>query len=196
MILKNLHNSISRMATKKGLIVLFVLAHLVLALMMIFTFPKINAKLGTQAFDLRPFGYSHEEALAMIQSLDQVTTNLYLFPQIFLFDILYPVLLGLFLSALIIRLSNLNQVKEHALYSNLYILPFIAMSFDYLENILVALMISGTAEASNLLVQIASISTQLKGLLTTASWIVVIILLILWLKNKRTYKNEASPPAT
>ncbi len=70
------------------------------------------------------------------------------------------------------------------------------MSFDYLENILVALMISGIAEASTLLVQIASISTQLKGLLTTASWIVVIILLILWLKNKRTYKNEASPPAT
>lgn len=185
MLLSKLHNSVRQVATKSGIIILFVLAHLVLALMMIFTFPSINAKLGTQAFDLKAFGYSQEEALAMIQNLDQATTSLYLFPQIFLFDILYPAFLALLLSALIIRLSNLNQVKTHALYSNLYLLPFIAMVFDYVENILVAVMITQTSEVSPLTVHIASTATQMKGLFTTISWIIVIMLFVIWLKNKK-----------
>ena len=57
MIAKGLFDKLKIMATKRGLITLFILAHSTLLLMIMFTFPRINAKFGTQAFDLKPFGY-------------------------------------------------------------------------------------------------------------------------------------------
>jgi hypothetical protein len=102
--------------------------------------------------------------------------------------VLYPILLALFLSALIIRLSKLIQIKSNSVYDNLYILPFIAMGFDYLENIFISIMITGTSTLSEGLVKMASICTQLKGIFTTLSWIVILILLVLWLVNK--WKNK------
>ena len=75
MILKNQYNTLNKLASKRGITILLVLAHLVLLLMMVFTFPRINAKLGAQAFDLKTFGYSQEEALCMIQNLDQSTID-------------------------------------------------------------------------------------------------------------------------
>lgn len=184
MILTSMHEGISRLATISRIILLFVMAHTVLALMMLFTFPVINKQLGSKAFDLRPSGYSFEEAYAMIQNLDRATINLYLFPQLFLLDILYPVLLALFLSAMIIRLSNLINVKDHSVFSNLFVLPFVAMIFDYLENILVALMITGNVDVTKTIVHVASFSTQCKGLFTTLSWIGILVLTFIWLKNK------------
>ncbi|NQU53206.1 MAG: hypothetical protein HQ522_11785 [Bacteroidetes bacterium] len=130
------------MASKKGITGLFLLSHTVLLLMMLFTFPRINAKFGTQAFDLKTFGYSQSEATMMLRNLDQSTIDLYLLPQLFLLDILYPILLALFLSTLIIRLSNLIKINENHVFSNLFMLPFIAMFIDYFENIMITLMIT------------------------------------------------------
>lgn len=188
MILKNQYNTLNKLASKRGIAILFVLAHVVLLLMMVFTFPRINAKLGTQAFDLKPFGYSYEEALLMIQNLDQATIDFYIFPQLFLLDLLYPILLALLLSTLIIRLSNLIKLHPKSIYSNLFVLPFIAMGIDYLENILISVMITNSTEISFGVVKIASTCTQLKGTFTTISWVVIIILFVIWLKNR--FKNK------
>ena len=116
MILKNQYRKLNRMSSKSAIIILFLLAHLVLFLMMVFTFPRINTQIGTQAFDLKTFGYSQEEATLMIQNLDQSTIDFYIFPQLLLLDILYPILLALFLSTLIIRLSNLILVNPNRIY--------------------------------------------------------------------------------
>lgn len=48
MIFRKIHNKLERMASKKGITALFLLSHTVLLLMMLFTFPRINAKFGTQ----------------------------------------------------------------------------------------------------------------------------------------------------
>jgi len=130
MILRNQYNRLNRMSSKTGIIILFLLAHLVLFLMMVFTFPRINAQFGTQAFDLKTFGYSQEEATLMIQNLDQSTIDFYIFPQLLLLDILYPILLALFLSTLIIRLSNLIGLSPNRIYSNLFIV-FIQIYSSY-----------------------------------------------------------------
>ena len=195
MILRNQYNRLSGMASKSGIIVLFLLAHLVLLLMMVFSFPRINAKIGSQAFDLKTFGYSHEEATSMIQNLDQATVDLYIFPQLFLLDILYPVLLALFLSTFIIRLSNLVWKSPDHVSSNLFILPFIAMFFDYLENILIAVMITNTSVSSSV-IRVASFFTQMKGAFTTISWIIILLLVVFWLKNMRTNRNVLSTKHT
>jgi hypothetical protein len=192
MIRRNQYNRLNRMSSKTGIVILFLLAHLVLILMMVFTFPRINAQFGTQAFDLKTFGYSVEEATLMIQNLDQSTIDFYIFPQLLLLDILYPILLALFLSTLIIRLSNLIGLSPHHIYSNLFILPFIAMFIDYLENSMILVMISNPEEISSGLIKTASIFTQMKAAFTTMSWLVILILFVIWLTKKWKYKNEQS----
>jgi uncharacterized membrane protein len=157
--------------------------------MIVFTFPRINAKIGTQAFDLKTFGYSQEEATLMIQNLDQSTIDFYVFPQLLLLDILYPILLALFLSTLIIRLSNLILVNPNRIYSNLFMLPFIAMLIDYLENVMILVMITNPTEVSSGVIKAASIFTQMKGALTTISWVVILILFVIWLNKRWRDKN-------
>lgn len=194
MTFRKIHNKLERMASKKGITGLFLLSHTVLLLMMLFTFPRINAKFDTQAFDLKTFGYSQSEATMMLRNLDQATIDLYLFPQLFLLDILYPILLALLLSTLIIRLSNLTKIKQNHLFSNLFILPFIAMTTDYLENIMISLMIINPTNVSSGVIKTASILTQIKGGLTSLSWLIILILLGIWLINKR--KNKKNPANT
>ena len=185
MTFRKIHNKLERVASKTGITGLFLLSHTVLLLMMLFTFPRINAKFDTQAFDLKTFGYSQSEATMMLRNLDQSTIDLYLFPQLFLLDILYPILLALFLSTLIIRLSNLIKVNQNHVFSSLFMLPFIAMFIDYFENIMISLMITNSTNVSSEVIKAASIFTQMKGGFTTLSWLVILILLGIWLIKKR-----------
>lgn len=188
---RQIHNKLERFASKSGIITLFLLSHTVLLLMMLFTFPQINEKLGTEAFDLKPFGYSESEATIMLQNLDQSTVDFYLFPQLFLLDVLYPILLAIFLSTLIIRLSNLIKLNQNHVFSNLFLLPFIAMFIDYFENIIISLMITNPTNVSSVMIKTASIFTQMKGGFTTLSWLVILILFVMWLVNKRKDKKRA-----
>ena len=192
MILKKLYNKLERMASKSGIITLFLLAHSVLLAMMILTFPRINAKFGTEAFDLKTFGYSQIEAVQMIQNLDQPTIDFYVFPQLFLLDLLYPILLALFLSVVIIRLSYLINIDSNRIYSNLFVLPFIAMFFDYLENIFIWQMITNLEVVSSNLIEVASLFAQMKGAVTSLSWIVILALLVIWLIKKLTNKKYST----
>jgi len=190
MILNKQYRKLERMGTKTGIITLFLLAHSILLAMMLFTFPRINTKMGREAFDLKTFGYSQTEAIGMIKNLDQSTINFYIFPQLFFLDLLYPFLLALFLSVVIVRLSNLIKINQNRIYSNLFILPFIAMIFDYFENILIWQMITNLEGLSPLVFKLASIFTQLKGAFTSLSWIVILILLILWVIKKLGINKE------
>jgi hypothetical protein len=191
MILKNIQKKLERITTRKGITILFVLAHSVLLIMMLYSFPKINAQLGTEAFDLRPFGYTSTEAMALLQNLDFDTTIFYLFPQLFLLDILYPILLTLLLSTLIIRLSRLAKINQQTTFSNLFLLPFMAMLADYAENSMIAIMITDPANVTSGFIQTASVFTQLKAGITTLSWLVILILLVVWLVGSRKNKKLA-----
>lgn len=185
-----IHTSLKRLvkpfSSKTGVISLLILSQLVFLLMMTYTFPAINAQIGTQAFDLRPLGYSTEDAQAIIHALDQKTLHLYLFPQLFLLDILYPGLLALFLSALLFRLYHLLGIKN----ARLFLLPFMAMLFDYMENIMIALLITKSLAASEGMVRIASIFTILKGTFTTLSWILLVVLFASWIRKKYGRKTK------
>jgi len=181
---KKIYSKLERMSTRSGVITLFLLAHAVLLSMMMFTFPRINDKFGTQAFDLKTFGYSVSEANDMLQNLDPTTVNLYIFPQLFFLDILYPILLALFLTSVIIRLSNLIKMSTNGIFSKLYLLPFIAMVFDYLENGAILLMITNPTNVSLVIIKVASMFTQLKGILTMLSWTIILVLLGVWVINK------------
>ena len=169
----------------KEVCILFVVSHFILLLMMVFTFPVINSQIGTKAFDLQTFGYSVSTAKTIIDSLDYETTELYLFPQLTLLDLFYPFLLALFLSSFSFRLIQ----TDGRLKSILILVPFLAMFFDYSENVCVILMISKFVAVSKSIVLISSSFTVLKSLLSTISWIMILVYSIKWLilrfrKNK------------
>ena len=179
--------------------ILFIASHLVILSMMLYTFPVINNQIGTKAFDMQSFGYSVSTAESIVNNLNTQTTDLYLFPQLTLLDVLYPFLLALFLSSFIFRLFLITKTKNKA-NSILLIVPFLAMGFDYLENTCIILMISKSIEMSESFVLISSSFTVLKGTLTSIAWLTILIYSINWLilrinekKNKqisnKTYKQ-------
>jgi hypothetical protein len=172
-----------KLSTSKSILILFLLSHGVLVLMMTWTFPKIKQQIGTDPFDLRPSGYSFEEASLILNNLDLPTTKLYLFPQLLLLDILYPLLLALLLSSIIYRLSSLAIINTRII-PFLVTIPFIAMTSDYFENQCIILMISRSVELTELFVKFSSTFTILKGVFTSTSWIIVIILSIIWAKKR------------
>lgn len=180
---------LQKTSSVKSVSVLFVASHLVLLSMMVFTFPIINNQIGTQAFDLQTFGYSASMAESIVGNLNAETTQLYLFPQLTFLDLLYPFLLALFLSSLLFRLVNMNSKFE----SLLVVIPFLAMIFDYSENICVMLMITKSVAISPQFVLISSTFTVLKSILTSIAWLAILIYAIRWLilKIRVKYSTEA-----
>lgn len=160
---------IARSSSVKSLCFLFVSSHLVLLFMMIFTFPRINTQIGTKAFDLQTFGYSTSVAQSIVTNLNNEITNLYLFPQLSILDVLYPFLLALFLSSFLYRLISITKTQL-SINSVLLVIPFLAMGFDYSENICIALMITKTVHTSEYFVLLSSTFTVLKSVFTTLAW--------------------------
>lgn len=184
-----INSLVSRTSSVKSLIYLFLSSHVILLLMMLFTFPRINNQIGTKAFDLHFSGYSVTEARSIVNNLNDQVTNLYLFPQLSFLDLLYPSLLALFLSSFLFRLITITKAKN-GLNSILLIVPFLAMTFDYLENICIILMITKTAEISDSLVLLSSSFTLLKSLSTSLAWISILFYSIRWFRIKKMERTE------
>jgi len=187
---------LQKTSSVKRVCILFIASHLVILSMMLFTFPVINNQIGTKAFDMQSFGYSVSTAESIVNNLNTQTTDLYLFPQLTLLDVLYPFLLALFLSSFIFRLFLIAKIKNKA-NSILLIVPFLAMGFDYLENTCIILMISKSIEMSESFVLLSSSFTVLKGTLTSIAWLTILMYSIKWLIlriNKKKYKQPLTKP--
>ena len=153
---------------------LFILAFGVLGLMFVFSIGPLNEKIGSPIFDLRPMGYNYEEALYILSQLDDEWRSFYLFPQLFLFDILYPFLLAIAMYYFGKRLLILNNLKFRGPYLFLISIPFWSMIFDYAENTCISLMLQNTGNPSSFLVKISSSFSLLKSSTSTAAWIILL----------------------
>ncbi|MEO9893269.1 hypothetical protein [Aurantibacter sp.] len=187
-----LNSVLQRTSSIKSLFVLFIVSHLVLLAMLVFTFPVINNQIETKAFDLQTFGYSMATAESIVNNLDEQTTGLYLFPQLTLLDLFYPFLLALFLGSLLFRLFKISDVKNKVA-SIVLVIPFLAMLFDYLENICIILLITRSVEVSETIVLLASTFTVLKGVLTSIAWVTIVVYAINWLMLKIKKKSVTQP---
>ena len=184
--MSNFISLLQKTSSIKRVSILFISSHLIFLSMMLFTFPVINNQIGTKAFDLQSFGYSVSTAESIVNNLNTQTTQLYLFPQLTFLDLLYPLLLALFLSSLLFRFTNVNN----KLGRFILIIPFLAMVFDYSENICVILMISKSIELSESFVLLSSSFTILKGTLTSIAWIAILFYSIRWLISIVKQKNN------
>ncbi|RKR12253.1 hypothetical protein CLV91_2379 [Maribacter vaceletii] len=186
-----LNSFLIKTSSVKKICISFFASQFTLLIMMLYTFPIINSQIGTRAFDLQNLGYSLSTANQIVNNLNNQTTELYLFPQLTLLDVFYPFLLALFLSSLLFRLGKLIG-KDNKITSLLLYLPLLAMAFDYFENICIILMISKSIEISKSFVLLSSTFTVLKSLLTTFSWIVILIYTIKWVRLKIMKKATKS----
>lgn len=186
-----LNSFLIKTSSVKKICISFFASQFTLLIMMLYTFPIINSQIGTRAFDLQNLGYSLSTANQIVNNLNNQTTELYLFPQLTLLDVFYPFLLALFLSSLLFRLGKLIR-KDNKLTSLLLYLPLLAMAFDYFENICIILMITKSIEISKSFVLLSSTFTVLKSLLTTFSWIVILIYAIKWVRLKIMKKATKS----
>lgn len=169
---------------------LFLSTHIILLLMMTYTFPKINAQIGGAAFDIRTLGYSVSEARSILNNLNASTTELYLFPQLTLLDLFYPALLALFLSSFLFRLFKLTKTNNN---SFLLVVPFLAMIVDYFENMCIIFMITNfnSDEISESIIYLSSVFTISKGVLTSIAWIAILLYSLKWVRKKiLDKKNE------
>ena len=189
-----LNSLLIKTSSVKNICILFVASHLVLLIMMIFTLPVINDQIGTKVFDLQTLGYSVSVAESIVENLNNETTSLYLFPQLTLLDLLYPILLALFLSSILFRLFSITETKSK-IASILLVIPFMAMLFDYAENICVILMISKSLELTKTLVLLSSSFTILKGVFTSITWITILVYAIKWFRMKILERNNKKAKA-
>lgn len=136
--------------------------------MNVWTFPPlIEAAGGLMPFDLRPFGYSAEEARAYLAAIPDEGIAIYLGPQHML-DLFFPaVLAGMF------------AVGEMILFRRAIVILLVTVAIlgavlDYAENRLVTEMLKGP-DPSDALIARASLATVGKSVAAVIGYVALIL---------------------
>jgi len=131
---------------------------------------------GLAAFDMRPTGYSLDEALALLGALGDTGRDFYIQQQLLL-DLFYPVLLAVFLWLSFIALSKhvTGMWSGMALIAKLCV-PFVAL-LDYLENVGILMMLNSESLNSNLVFLTSSLTIG-KSMITTAVFSLLLLVLL------------------
>jgi len=150
--------------------------------MVLWSLPLLMADAGgLPAFDLRPTGYSHDEALAFLAALSPEGRAFYLDVQQWL-DTAYPALLG------VVLVMAFGFLFRGALRWIAIVFALAGAVFDYLENAAVAGMLRAGAEGITPdMVATASRWTVLKSGAVTLAMLMLIagLAMLLWRRVRR-----------
>jgi hypothetical protein len=194
-------DSIQAKLTWKTWLLFMVLSQSMLISMSIWTFPFISSRAqGREAFDMRPMGYSVDDARAFLGAIDKKGISFYKEIQLPL-DIVYPLLICLFiLCTLVILARALNggrlsgEFKAPRWLSWLMTIPLLGMLSDYFENICVFMMLSNPLRVSDIIIHAANFFTLAKSISTTINWSSVIALAIMALVANIKTRGKAWKP--
>lgn len=156
--------------------------------MIAWSLPNISMSAGGLVpFDMRPSGYSFEEAVTFLSAISDSGREFYLNTQ-HLLDSSYPALLAITLSVGLIKL--LPRYWGWCLAA----IAILAGCFDYLENAVVAEMLSISLERlTPELVTSGSNWTVAKSISTSVASLVLLIFLVMrsvvWMKNRKSKAN-------
>ncbi len=127
---------------------------------------RLEMLAGEAPFDMRPMGYSPEEARALLSSLGESGRATYAQVQLVL-DTLYPALMALTLACLF-RLVGHRTARPRTIRVGILV-SWMAAVFDYAENVGIAAMLAVWPKLPDWLVQFSSLATVAKSLLTSAA---------------------------
>ena len=151
--------------TGKLVMVLLFLANAVYLLMLFYSIPKlIQYSGGLELFDMSPFGYSYQTAMALLLALGENGRHFYQSTQLVL-DLFYPLLFALAYSSLALWLAK-GCKRNCKVMLYLAVVPIFVCLFDYLENISIWVMLSDFPAVSDGLVATSSLFTVVKSSLT------------------------------
>jgi len=167
----------------------FALAMAVYVVMVAWSLPTVSAAAGGLApFDLRPGGYTFEEAREFLRALSPAGKAHYLYVQHPL-DYVYPPLITATLY-LGIALLTPDAAGRWRWVIGVVALPIVA--FDYLENLAVARLLQlGADRATPTAVATASRWTLLKSGFSTVAMTLLLALLIAWVVRSLRAKRSA-----
>ena len=154
-------------------------------IMILWSLPKVSEMAGGGVpFDMRPGGYSFDEALDFLITITDTGRDFYLNTQHFL-DSFYP---ALFAATVAIALVHL--LPRYWGWT-LATIAIVAGAFDYLENSAVAAMLRVEPDAlTQVMVSTASNWTLAKSVSTTIASLALLIVLCIkgftWLKSWKT----------
>ena len=164
------------------LAIVFGLAATCIYLVMInITLEYIETLTGLLPFDMRPGGYSPEQAYALLNALGTDGNRYYLTRQIPL-DLIYPALMALTLVS-VLKWLKAKHVARMLTKTGLW-LSIGAAAADYLENAGIFMMILNSPEPPIYLIHAASFASIAKAGLTTLAVLSVFIGLLLWAYGK------------
>lgn len=156
------------------------------ATMVFWSIPVLSQDAGGLAiFDMRPCGYSFEEARAILSALSPEGVSFYESVQHSL-DALYPALLAITLGWSILRLSPVSSGLWRWVLAATA-LP--GMVFDYWENADVSAMLNlGPGGITPAIVEAASLHSRVKAGASTVAMTILVVLLVLWLIRRSRAK--------
>lgn len=146
-------------------------------IMITVTLAHIEAVSGHRPFDMRPVGYSPQDATALLEGLGVEGRQYYLQRQIPL-DTLYPALLAATL-ILVMRWFGTRMANEKLVRVGI-ILSVGAALCDYAENLGVVALIRSWSHVSDALVYASSAASVSKSVLTTAAFMCLMLIGGLW----------------
>ncbi len=142
--------------------------------MVFWTLPYIAQQAGgARPFDLRPMGYSFDEARNFLSALSEQGRVYYLTVQHRL-DIVYPVLLALWAT---LTIRALTPSWSRVLHFGVALIAATSAIFDYVENARVAALLGGATITEDL-VSAASQATVLKSAFGGALLSLTLVLLV------------------
>ncbi|MDR6238325.1 hypothetical protein [Aureibacter tunicatorum] len=181
-------------ATKKKVLVTFILTQFVYAIMLNITIPKLTKLSGMEIFDMRPAGYTVQYAKDLLSALGETGRSMYLYEQIPL-DFIYPILFAISYSLLLAFLLKYLTHPQSKLYLFCWF-PVFAGILDYIENFGVVHLLRSYPEVSNTSIILTNLTTIAKSAMTSLYFITLfsvgIGLLIKWLlaKNQQRIDSE------
>jgi len=153
------------------------IAFLVFLFFMIFVLPheaEKSAALGlTQSPDTSLF-YTQEQLYQIAESYGKEGRTFYI-NQRFTFDLIWPLVYGIFL---VIALAYLSQKVKKPIFKKTYILPVIAVIFDYLENTMTAIVMTRYPKETIILSHLAGFMTAFKWITLSLSFLLMMVLVI------------------
>jgi hypothetical protein len=134
---------------------------------------------GLEPFDLRPFGYTPDEARALLYALSDVGRAYYADVQLQL-DTAFPALYAISRGLLLLWVTAPGRTAERPLplpaRLALLVLPLATTWFDYFENEGIAAMLAAGPQAGDDLIERTSLWTRAKSLAGLATELVCVSL--------------------
>jgi len=157
--------------------------------MLFYTIPAVQAYAPEmKVFDLMPAGYSYDYAIELLSLLGDEGRDQYLHRQLPL-DFIYPALFSIS-SCLLLAWLFMKRYEENSRIFYLCLVPIFAGIFDYLENILIIVMMFTYPDVSRFHVAFASSATIAKSGLTTIFFLLLLFAIIrLWTGGKSAKKE-------